>query len=97
MHFKVTPTAHPEYLELQRRSISLARLWEAGHAIFAVGWGMAITSAVAAPFVPSIDPDVPWERAWSAAIGSSAACAVFAVAGFGMKRHASRKGRGDSA
>lgn len=97
MRFKVTPTAHPEYLELQKRSASLARMWEFGHAVFAVFLALAVASPVAVSLVPLIDPEVPWERAWSAAIGSSAACAVWAAAGFGMKRYASRKGRVDRA
>jgi hypothetical protein len=92
MRFRVTPLLHPRYLELQKRSASLARLWEFGHAVFVVFLSLAIVSPVAVALVPLIDRDFPWARAWSAGVASSAACGLFAAAGFAIRVYARRKG-----
>ena len=93
MRLKVTPLVHPRYLELQKRSASLARLWEFGHAVFVVFLCLAFASPVAVALIPLIDRGFAWARAWSAGVVSFAACAVFAAVGFAIRVYATRKGK----
>lgn len=92
MRFKVTPFVHPEHSRLQKRSESLARLWEVGHVVFVLFLALAFATPVAVGLVPLVDRDLPWERAWSVASASAAACGLIAAIGFAIKRYATRRG-----
>lgn len=92
MRLKAKPFSHAKYDALRHRNESLALLWGVGHLVFLLFLVLALVGPIGVAMAAMINPDVPKDRAWSAATACVVGSLLISSIGLAFKFYARRKG-----